>query len=151
MKALVDSGFEKSAALEPLVDENLPLHQRVLGVRQIGPASRLPSQPREPEEPLDAGQGEMMVCRHLNIVTKRLRGVNGVLADSEVFLPETIHCILPSLTTAILDADRFGDSLHPILRDADRPQAGGDHVAEADDSRRLSGPTGCARTLWNSD
>jgi hypothetical protein len=41
MEALVDRGFEEGAILKTLVDENLSLHPRVSGVRQISPAGRL--------------------------------------------------------------------------------------------------------------
>ena len=77
----MDRGFEEGPILETRVDENLPLHSRVLGVGQISPAGSLTAEPGEAEEPLNAGQCEVMICRHINIVTSGLRGVNRLFAS----------------------------------------------------------------------
>lgn len=91
----MDRGFEEGAIPETLVNQNLPLHPRVFCVRQIGPAGRLPAEFGEAEKPLNAGQGEMMVCRHLYIVACGLRGVNrvferGNLADDQYHVSDAM-------------------------------------------------------------
>jgi len=103
----VDRGFEEGAILETLVDQNLSLHAWVSSVGQISPAGRLTAEPREAEEPLDAGQGEVMVCRHTNIVTSGLLGVNvffgGWATYAEPFFTLFIHPLLASTTPTVLD------------------------------------------------
>lgn len=104
----MDRGFEEGPILETRVDKNLPLHPRVLGVGQISPAGSLTAEPGEAEEPFDAGQGEVMVCRHINIVTSGLRGVNGFFGGRatypEPFLPLFIHPLLTPTAAAVLDS-----------------------------------------------
>ena len=103
----MDRGFEEGAILETLVDENLPLHAGVSCIRQISPAGRLTAEFCEAEEPLDAGQGEVMVCRHINIVTSGLWGVNrffcGGATYAEPLLSLFIHPLLAFTAPAVFN------------------------------------------------